>query len=62
MRRIYGLFEASKGQPVKTADSKDELVRYRDDLPEEQRKTMLIAQKFIRGPREYQQSHWMFGE
>lgn len=58
--KIYAIFEGTK--ILKMSKNKAELVEYRNSFPEEERRRMFLAEKFVGGPKEYQQSHWMFEE
>ena len=56
--KIYAVFEGNR--IVRMSRNKDELVKYLKSFPPEERKKMFLAEKIIAGPKEYQQSHWMF--
>lgn len=58
MKKIYAIFEGDK--IIRMSENKDELVDYRNSFPDEVRKRMFLAERFIKGRREHQQSHWMF--
>jgi len=58
MKKIYAVFEGNK--ILKMSYSKQECIDYRNSFPIEQRGEMFIVYKFIRGEKEYQQSHWQF--
>jgi len=58
MKKIYALFIGNK--IVKISERKEDVVDYYNNLPQNKKQYSFIAEKIIAGPREYQQSHWMF--
>ena len=57
---MYAVFEGNRifNRILKMSYNEQECIDYRNSFPIEQRKKMFIAFKIIRGPKEYQQSHW----
>lgn len=58
MTKMYAVFEGNK--IIRKAWDKKELINYRNSFSEEERKGMIMAEKLILGPREWEQSHWLF--
>ena len=56
--KIYAVFEGDR--ILRMSRNKDELVEYRNSFPENERNKMFIAFKIVSGPKECQQSHFMF--
>lgn len=56
MKKIYAVFEGNR--ILRMSEDKNELVEYYLSFSEEERRSMFLAEKIVRGPREYEQS-WM---
>jgi len=59
MEKVYAVFEGQR--ILKMSRSKQECIDYRNSFPEEIKRKMFLAEKIIRGAKEHEQSHWMFG-
>ena len=57
MKKIYAVFEGNR--ILRMSENKNELVEYYLSFPEEERKGMFLAEKIVRGSKEWEQSHWM---
>jgi hypothetical protein len=56
MKKIYAVFEGTK--IVRMSINKKELVKYIQSFPEQERRKFVLAERFVRSPKERQQSQW----
>jgi hypothetical protein len=58
MKKSYALFTGNK--IIKISEQKEDVVNCYNNLSQSEKQHSFIAEKFIAGSWEYQQSHWMF--
>jgi hypothetical protein len=60
MIKQYAIFKTTgeKTEIIKMSTSKGELIDYRNSFPEEERKNLILAERFISGPKEHQKGFW----